>query len=35
MEAGSPATDPDLQVLMKTPILFALASADPRIAWNY
>jgi choline dehydrogenase len=35
MEAGPPATDPDLQVLMKTPILFALASADPRIAWNY
>src|SRR5579862_1752043 len=35
MEAGSPGTDPDLQTEMKVPILFAVASADPRIAWNY
>jgi len=35
MEAGTPGTDPDLQTLMKVPILFAEASADPRIAWNY
>jgi choline dehydrogenase len=35
MEAGTAGTDPDLQAMMKTPILFANASADPRIAWEY
>ncbi|HWF09715.1 MAG TPA: GMC family oxidoreductase [Bryobacteraceae bacterium] len=35
MEAGTAGTDPDLNVEMKVPILFAVASADPRIAWNY
>jgi choline dehydrogenase len=35
MEAGPAGTDPDLQALMKTPIFFALASADPRIAWEF
>jgi choline dehydrogenase len=35
MEAGTAATEPDLQTLMKVPIFFALASADPRIAWEY
>ena len=35
MEAGTAGTDPDLQALMKVPILFAVASADPRIAWNF
>src|ERR1700676_3753531 len=38
MEAGSAYTAPadaDLQTMMKVPILFALASADPRIAWEF
>jgi choline dehydrogenase len=35
LEAGTAGTDPDLEVEMKVPILFAVASADPRIAWNY
>jgi choline dehydrogenase len=35
MEAGTAGTEPDLQTLMKVPIFFALASADPRIAWEY
>src|SRR5215469_6175691 len=35
IEAGTAGTDPDLNVEMKVPILFAVASADPRIALNY
>ena len=38
MEAGTPATassDGDLQVKMQVPVLFALASSDPRIAWEF
>lgn len=35
MEAGTAGTAPDLETEMKVPILFAVASADPRIAWNY
>lgn len=35
IEAGTAGTDPDLNIEMKVPILFAVASADPRIAWNY
>ena len=35
MEAGTAGTEPDLQAEMKAPILFAVASADPRIAWEF
>jgi choline dehydrogenase len=35
MEAGGPATDPDLQAEMKVPIFFSAATADPRIAWEF
>jgi choline dehydrogenase len=38
IEAGTSATAPsdqDLQIEMKVPILFAEASADPRIAWEF
>jgi choline dehydrogenase len=35
MEAGPPANDPDLQALMKVPVFFSAATADPRIAWEY
>lgn len=35
MEAGGPATDPDLQTLMKVPVFNSAVTADPRIAWDY
>jgi choline dehydrogenase len=35
MEAGGPATDPDLQLKIELPIDAPAASADPRIAWEY
>jgi choline dehydrogenase len=35
MEAGSAANDPDLQAIMKVPVFFSAATADPRIAWEY
>jgi choline dehydrogenase len=35
IEAGSPGTDADLQPLIKVPVFFSSATADPRIAWEY
>jgi choline dehydrogenase len=35
MEAGGPATDPDLEALMKVPVYNSASTADPRIAWEY
>jgi choline dehydrogenase len=35
MEAGGPATDPDLETTIAVPGRFAQVSGDPRVAWDY
>src|ERR1051326_8843112 len=35
LEAGTPATEPDLETLIKVPVFNSFVPADPRVAWDF
>ena len=35
LEAGTPATEPDLETMIKVPVFNSFVTADPRVAWEF